>query len=84
MRGEAGLPRRVTPIASGGRDPVSQVNDPSQVNGSSRQGRHQDIHDKMGMQRIRSPGEGERGRTAVGAVDREGEVTSGNGCVPGA
>jgi len=50
--------------------------DPSQVNDSNRQGRHQGIHDKMGMQRMRrARGEGaHRWRRGW-----EGEVGNGRG-----
>ena len=41
----------------------------------TRQGRHQGIHDRMGMQRRRFGGN--RGRTGAGAVEREGEVGNG-------
>ena len=61
------LPRRVTPIG----DPGTRV---------SRQDRHQGIHDRMGMQRIRWEGDG--GCTGAGAVEREEEV--GQVCLPGA
>ena len=46
--------------------------------GEERTNRHQGIHDRMGMQRMRREGV-EGALTGVGAVEREGEI--GNGCV---